>query len=153
MSAELLPCPFCGSRNLITSHGWQVLCVECGAHGPPVTLATGGGTRLEKLTRMWNRRPIIAATRAEDHAAGKLEGYRKGLAAAMTIALENEVCHVCGCELLAPAGKPYCEDTCHSRSDPAEGEDYDIYHGNYIPTSERICALLTTDVKGSDGNG
>lgn len=136
MSVELLPCPFCGGHGVrVTAHimaAYCIRCQQCGAQAPGVN--------------DWNRR-------AEDHAAGKLEGYRKGLAAAMTIALENEVCHVCGCELLAPAGKPYCEDTCHSRSDPAEGEDYDIYHGNYIPTSERICALLTTDVKGSDGNG
>ena len=46
---ELKPCPFCGSRYVVSVYCWIVKCCRCGAHG------AAGQTRKEAI-EAWNRR-------------------------------------------------------------------------------------------------
>ena len=56
---ELLPCPFCGSREIIDSFDGEYMkqeCAECGAAGPEVRdpYKTTDGRRLAR--KVWNQR-------------------------------------------------------------------------------------------------
>ena len=46
--AELKPCPFCGTSDVILVYGYWVRCLRCGVYGP-------AGTRAEAI-EAWNRR-------------------------------------------------------------------------------------------------
>jgi len=51
--AHSLPCPFCGSKDIVEFSGW-VSCNDCGCHGPDVSENPGGLSGLD----LWNRRVL-----------------------------------------------------------------------------------------------
>jgi hypothetical protein len=52
-SAELLPCPFCGSCRVIKGERYFAMCVDCGATGPE---RQGDKAGIKKLFADWNTR-------------------------------------------------------------------------------------------------
>lgn len=59
MSAELKPCPFCGSAETLVADlaGWESFCKTCGTNGPALN------TEREKVVADWNRRPPASSER------------------------------------------------------------------------------------------
>jgi Lar family restriction alleviation protein len=58
---ELLPCPFCDSKNVRAHRGYSfyVTCQDCGCDGPWTDYSS------EEAIAAWNRRAAIAATKQE----------------------------------------------------------------------------------------
>jgi len=65
---KLLPCPFCGSANLMLAHGAAIYCNDCGAKGPDAKRPFVPSFSEAKALR-WNQREHAAALARERETA------------------------------------------------------------------------------------